>query len=782
MYWLATEYDQAETNWIRRFSPRYWTVNFPRPMVASVVTEGVDALRCDLVFYRKEDLCGLIWESEDLHDHPLLRYGTSRDYRHTVLSFRWQSSGIADLDHLHGPTLTIEGRDQQGLPHTWYVRLANYATGTAEDAEIVLDFDTLAGGFTLPADADPVWPGDIDRLFISLVAPDYDDSSSEPLDQPVVGQVTVSDLRVEGSTSTLKVGNSYVLPHDLRICNGYDDCYHLTPERVIWNMIQLGYRDRITHYVGMSHYFSLLWSGTEQRFVVDPAGAPLNVAAATWHRNYLQQAQFFGFQVILSLSYEILAEHIPDDWQQRAHDNDPARTGWEPPSGLVAPANAGALDYLAAVFEALADLLDEAGQQVELQIGEPWWWVSLDEDRVPHFYDPVTTALYVAETGNSLPAKHVSATEEISPDQQLYLDWLGAKLGQSTLALRDGIRGNWPDARVGLLFYAPQVMVAAAPMLLTVNYPAGFWQSPAFDFFQIEDYDFIVDGQWKRHRQSLEQITGDLGYALPDMYYFAGFNLRPETTHLWRNIDLAAGDGFARGFGEIFVWAYPQVVRDGFVYNKDQEQDMSGFHEVRFPLDISFGAGGGPVFSTAVAEMTSGFEQRNREWADARLAFDVGSGIRSEDDLAALIAFFRGRAGRAYGFRFRDWTDYKSCPPSGEVAPTDQVIGVGDGEETDFQLAKIYQSGEHSQARAIFKPVAGTVRVAVNGVELADGWQLDETTGLVSLDEAPLADSTISAGFEFDVPVRFADDSLSVTLETFRAGQMPSISLIEVRL
>ena len=361
MYWLATEADQAETNWIRRFSPRYWTVNFPRPMMASVITDGEDGLRCDLVFYRKQDLCGLIWESEDLYDHPLLRYRNSRDYRHTVLSFRWQSTGIADLDHLHGPTLTIEGRDQQGETRSWYVRLANYATGTAEDAEITLDFDNLEGGFSLPEDADPVWPGDIDRLFISLVPPEYDAGLSDPLDQAIEGQVVLSDLRVEGSTSTLKVGDTYVLPHELRICNGYDDCYHLTPERVIWNMIQLGYREQVTHYVGMSHYFSLLWSGTEQRFIVDPASAPLNVAATAWHRNYLQLAQSFGLQITLSLSYEIFADHIPEDWQQRAHDDSPARTGWEPPSGLVAPTNSDALDYLVSVFGALATLMDDSG-------------------------------------------------------------------------------------------------------------------------------------------------------------------------------------------------------------------------------------------------------------------------------------------------------------------------------------------------------------------------------------------------------------------------------------
>ncbi|WP_417319817.1 TIGR02217 family protein [Emcibacter sp.] len=781
MYWLAKQDEQAEINWIRRFSPRYWTVNFPRPMVASAVTSGTDVLVCNLVFYRKEDLCGLIWESEDRHDHPLLKYETRRDYSHTVLSFRWQSSGIAALDHLHGPTLTIEGRDPQGNPRTWYVRLANYATGTVEDAEIHLDFDNLVGGFTLPAEADPVWPGDIDRLFISLVPPDYDGSSIGALSQPVEAEVTVSDIRVEGSTSTLRTGDSYVLPHPLRICNGYDDSYHLTPERVIWNMIQLGYRDIINHYVGMSHYFTLAWSTQETRFVVDPSTA-VNAAAVAWHRDFLKQAKLFGYEVILSLSYEILAEHMPSDWRQLAHDGSPALTGWEPPSCLIAPTNPEATAYLGNIFDQFAGLADEAGLDIRLQIGEPWWWVSLDEARVPHFYDPATMTLYETETGLPVPDKHQSAFEGGSPEQQHYLDWLGVKLGQSTLGLRDGIRANWPSAQVGLLFYLPQVLVDEAPMLQTVNYPVTSWQMPAFDYFQIEDYDFIIDGHWKKHHRSLDLVVGQLGYDMADLHYFAGFNLSAETPALWRNIDQAARDGFLRSFEEVFVWAWPQVVRDGFVYNEEQEQDMSGFHEVRFPDAIGFGAGGGPVFSTAVAEMASGYEQRNRDWAEARLTYDVGSGLRSEDDLAALIAFFRGRAGRAFGFRFRDWTDYKSCLPSEETGATDQVIAVGDGEETEFQLLKIYQSGEYSQTRNIAKPVAETVRIAIDSIELTEGWQLDETRGLVSFDEAPAENSTISAGFEFDVPVRFAEDSLSVTLETFRAGQVPSISLIEVRL
>ena len=184
------------------------------------------------------------------------------------------------------------------------------------------------------------------------------------------------------------------------------------------------------------------------------------------------------------------------------------------------------------------------GQDVRLQIGEPWWWVNLDAGRTPHFYDPVTTALYETESGHSLPVRHVSATEVPTPDQQLYLDWLGDKLGQSTVYIRDAVKAAFPAAKVGLLFYVPQVMVEEAPMLQTVNYLSDHWQFPAFDFFQIEDYDFVIDGHWKRHRLALDQIVEDLAYDLADMHYFAGFNLLPETTEFWCNIDQAAGDAF----------------------------------------------------------------------------------------------------------------------------------------------------------------------------------------------------------------------------------------------
>jgi len=142
-FWLASKHNGQSSSFIQRFDPRFWTVNFPRPMMASVTLTAPDALQVDCEFYTKGDLAGLIWESEDRLDHPLLAYETHRDYSRTTLSFHWQSTGIATLDQANGPTLTIEGRDAAGTPRTWYVRLWNYATGAQTDADIVLPFSQL---------------------------------------------------------------------------------------------------------------------------------------------------------------------------------------------------------------------------------------------------------------------------------------------------------------------------------------------------------------------------------------------------------------------------------------------------------------------------------------------------------------------------------------------------------------------------------------------------------------------------------------------------------------
>jgi uncharacterized protein (TIGR02217 family) len=205
------------------------------------------------------------------------------------------------------------------------------------------------------------------------------------------------------------------------------------------------------------------------------------------------------------------------------------------------------------------------------------------------------------------------------------------------------------------------------------------------------------------------------------------------------------------------------------------------FHEIRFPDNISRGARGGPERRTQIVELASGDEERNASWANSRRRYDAAYGIRRADDLAAVVAFFEARYGRLYGFRWKDWGDYKSCLPSGTPAPTDQAIGIGDGTTTVFQLVKAYTSGAQTWSRTITKPVTGTVSMALGGVAQASGWSVDTATGLITFGAAPALGVAITVGLEFDVPVRFDTDQLDVTHDIERLGSITSIPLIEVR-
>ncbi|WP_374138250.1 DUF2460 domain-containing protein, partial [Sphingomonas sp.] len=223
----------------------------------------------------------------------------------------------------------------------------------------------------------------------------------------------------------------------------------------------------------------------------------------------------------------------------------------------------------------------------------------------------------------------------------------------------------------------------------------------------------------------------------------------------------------------VFIWALPQVLRDGFIHFDEEEGAVDPFDDVLFPLALGREAEVAPEFSTAIVTSAGGNEVRNASWSHARTRYDVGPGIRSEADIAALLAFFRARMGPARGFRLRD--PFDSASGTGAPTPGDQRIGTGDGTTSRFALTKAYEES----VRRITRPVAGSVRVAVGGVETS-AFSVDDG-GWVVLDTAPAAGLAVTAGFRFDVAVRFAEDSLSVNRATFLAGAAPSVPLIEIR-
>jgi uncharacterized protein (TIGR02217 family) len=208
------------------------------------------------------------------------------------------------------------------------------------------------------------------------------------------------------------------------------------------------------------------------------------------------------------------------------------------------------------------------------------------------------------------------------------------------------------------------------------------------------------------------------------------------------------------------------------------------FHEVRFPASLSFGSVGGPERRTEIVTLANGFEERNTPWAHSRRRYDAGLGMRSLDDIEELVAFFEARQGQLYGFRWKDWADYKTVVASAETGFEDQVIARGDGVETVFQLRKNYSSGAQTYGRPVYKPVVGMLRVGVQGVEQFETlhWAVDLATGMVTFGTAPAAGVNITAGFEFDVPVRFATDRIATSVASFQAGEVPDVPVLELRL
>lgn len=772
-YWLCDARREQESAPVMRFDPRFWTLNFPRPMMAAVTTTGPESLRVDAVFYQSDNLAGLIWDSVDRWDHPLLAYETNRDYRRLTVRFRWRSQGIMPLDAVNGPTLTIEGRDAAGAVKSWYVRLWNYAVGTAEDAVITLPFSALAGGFLLPGEADPVYAGAIDRMFISLVPPSYTGAPGD-FAAGVEGWVELSEIRCDGEGVMLETGDAMVPEHDLKMATGYDDCYNLTPARVLRQIQALGYRGTINHYVGMSHYFRL--DPLSGGHYVSLTGGALNTPCRAWHLDFAQRAKVAGYDLIVSLSYELFDAHCWNDWKQRAENGDAALTGWVPPSTLLSPAHAGAMAYLQAVGRAFAYIQKQAGLPVKFQVGEPWWWVTPDH----------RICLYDAAASAAFGALSVSIPDIRGPKsaaQIAMLDKAGELLAASTAALIAAVEneaGAVPFTSHVLVFL-PTVLDPQAPEAKRANVPVD-WAYPAFDVLQLEDYDWVTTGNHGATERAMPQMLARLGYPLAQQHYFAGFVLRPEDAPQWRDIHLAVEAARTRDAAQIYVWALPQVARDGFTYfriDDESEDAVQAFDDVTFPLTIGQEAEVTAEFSTNIVTMLSGQERRNTDWADARMAYDVAPGIRSEAELATLIAFFRARRGAAIAFRFSDPFDDSSNGATGIPHFQDQMIGTGDGVATTFALVKAYGNGPSAQLRPIAYPRLGSVTVAVNGIAVSN-WSLG-AKGRILFDAPPAIGAVVTAGFRFDVPVRFAEDRLNASRATFAAGDVTSVPLIEVK-
>jgi uncharacterized protein (TIGR02217 family) len=212
---------------------------------------------------------------------------------------------------------------------------------------------------------------------------------------------------------------------------------------------------------------------------------------------------------------------------------------------------------------------------------------------------------------------------------------------------------------------------------------------------------------------------------------------------------------------------------------------MTAFHEVLFPLDIALKSSGGPQRRTDIVALGSGAEERNARWAHSRRKYDAGYGVKTFEALSEVVAFFEERRGQLYGFRWRDRLDHSSAAPGANVSPSDQSIGTGNGSNVNFALSTTYGSIYAPYQRPIGKPVPGSVRIAVSGIEVLEGtaFSVDPTTGIVTFHAGhiPASGAAVTAGFLFDVPVRFDTDYLEVDMSAFAAGAIPKIPVVEIK-
>ena len=634
----------------------------------------------------------------------------------------------------------------------------------------------MLSGWDISNDGAKIDPKHIDRMFVSLAPLGYKSDTHERFTHRVDSWVEFSDISCMGERSLLKIGDVLLPTHDLRMATAYDDCYNQSPERLLRSICSLGYRKDIVHYLGMSHYFRL-HNEPADILSVDKQGT-ICTPCSNWHKDFLKKAAHLGYKVIFSLSYELFDEHCPESWKQRFFDGSPAKTGWFPPSTLLSPANDEAIEYLRKVAGNFVRLALEEAIDIAFQIGEPWWWQA--PDRRISLYDIQA----VEKFKNNLlfdPPLIADLSQELDWSQKALLDEAGHILGKSVLSIRDRVKEIGGDRiEVFILLFTPTILGEEMADAYRANVPTE-WSWPQFDRLQLEDYDWLTEGADAPRRKAYTVMQDRLGYPEELQDYLSGFVLRSEDkVSFWKRIDKGIEEAKKRRVERCFVWALPQVARDGFTYlpTLGATEQMQAFDDVIYPLSLGRDSSVSPEFSTSIMVTASGHERRNSHWTDARLRFDVGPGIRSEEELGVLISFFRARRGAARGFRLTDPFDFSSNGMIGIPSATDQLLGHGDGFNATFQLQKRYGEDD-AQTRFITRPRFESLIVSVGG-KITERYSI-ASGGKLIFEDAPDEDEEVRAGFLFDVPVRFAEDRLDITGLAFAAGEAPSVPLIEIR-
>lgn len=577
---------------IDRFSPSYWTIDGPQSMSFAITNYG-NGFEATFRSRMTTDLAGISWNSYDTKDHKLLAYETKYSYSSVIWDFDIElSSSMPVLNNESlTPTLTVYYNDN-GVDKIAYIVLFNYANNpSSRSAHIHINWDTVKAGFSA-TDSFPVT--NIQRISFSAFTSSYNAHSSLPLSQSEDGYIRITNSVVTGTNAQLNLSRVIVPQHNYGLCTSYDDHYDLNPQRIVDNMTALGYHGFINHYCGMSHYPEMIWRSDINRFQIPDTLVTgqdvVNPCTRKWHEKYAQALHNASMQPVFGVSFEMYSLGANEFWAQRDWNSNLGKTGYQPPSYFFSLCDQNALAYLHKVFIEFADTLVTGGCDVNMQIGEPWWWYNTDTN-LPCVYDYPTKLAFNADTGLYAPdlGTIYDAMNKTGTPYDEFKSWLRNKLGQTCQDIRTAIKAKYSNAQVCPLIFFPSIRSPIQTLATYINYPSEHYSYPNFDYIMTEAYDWLLEAKLDLAHQAVSQIpTQDLGYPVNKVSYLSGFvpdasiayiygfdKNKPYRTPIWQRIFGDMQNNLSLGLMKQFIWAYPQVMFDSITI--DTTQAPNGF-------------------------------------------------------------------------------------------------------------------------------------------------------------------------------------------------------------
>ncbi|AXX46734.1 phage capsid protein [Acinetobacter baumannii] len=539
------------------------------------------------------DLVGISWDSYDTKDHKFLAYETKYSYAGVVWDFDIELS--ASMPVLNNPsltpTLTVYYHDN-GVDKIAYIILFNYANNpSSRTAHIHINWDTVKAGFSA-TDSFPVT--NIQCISFSGFTSHYNGQSATPLSQPEDGYIRITNSVVTGTNAKLNLSRVVVPQHNYGICTSYDDHYDLNPQRLVNNMVALGYHGLVNHYCGMSHYPEMAWKSDINKWQIPDTlvtgEALVNACTRKWHEKYAQALHNANMQPIFGVSFEMYSLGANEFWAQRDWNSNLGKTGYQPPSYFFSLSDQNALAYLHKVFIEFADTMVAGGCNVNMQIGEPWWWYNTDTN-LPCVYDYPTKLAFNADTGLYAPdlGTIYEAMNKTGTPYDEFKTWLRNKLGQTCQNIRAAIKAKYANAQVCPLIFFPSIRSPIQTLATYINYPSQHYSYPNFDYIMTEAYDWLLEAKLDLAHQAVSQIpTQDLGYPANKVAYLSGFvpdasiayiygfdKNKPYRAPIWQRIFGDMKNNVSLGLMKQFIWAYPQVMFDSITI--DTTQAPNGF-------------------------------------------------------------------------------------------------------------------------------------------------------------------------------------------------------------